>query len=101
MNPVLIAGGTAAVFSGRVRSVLRRGIVYGVAGVLSAGEAVVGAARGVAHGAETAASTTTRSVGEIVGDAREMRHPKAPPPRRRPPRRTTPTPSDTTPTPTA
>jgi hypothetical protein len=79
MNPILVAVGTAAVFSSRVRGVLRRGVVYGVAGVLSAGEAIVGAARGVAHGAEEAASTTTETVEGIVSEAREMRHPKTPP----------------------
>jgi hypothetical protein len=38
---------TAALFSPRVRHVLHRGAVYGVAGVLKAGDAVAGFARGV------------------------------------------------------
>ncbi|MCW3065151.1 MAG: hypothetical protein JWN32_2323 [Solirubrobacterales bacterium] len=41
---------TALVFSPRVRGVVRRGAVYGVAGVLKAGDAVTSAGRGVARG---------------------------------------------------
>jgi hypothetical protein len=41
---------TAAVMSPRVRRVLRRGAVYGVAGALKATDVVTAAARGVASG---------------------------------------------------
>jgi len=44
------AAAAATVFSPRVRGVLRRGAVYGVAGALKAGDVVVGAARGAARG---------------------------------------------------
>lgn len=47
---VLAAGVTAAVLSPRVRGVLRRGAVYGVAGALKASDVVAGAARGAARG---------------------------------------------------
>jgi len=45
---------TAAVLSPRVRGVLRRGAVYGVAGVLTVGDALGGFARSVGHGAQRA-----------------------------------------------
>ena len=41
---------TAAVLSPGFRRVLRRGAVYGVAGVLKATDVATAAARGVAHG---------------------------------------------------
>ena len=41
---------TATVFSPRVRGMLRRGAVYGLAGVLSAGDMVTAFARGIARG---------------------------------------------------
>jgi hypothetical protein len=44
----LAAAATAAVFSPRVREVVRKGAVYGVAGVLTVGRAVAGLARGAA-----------------------------------------------------
>jgi hypothetical protein len=43
-------GATAAIFSPRVREFLHRGAVYGVAGVLVAGDAVTSFARGVRRG---------------------------------------------------
>ena len=66
---------TAAVLSPRVRGVLRRGAVYGLAGGLIAGSAVASAARGVGHGAQQATSSaggvlqgvTSRARGAIGG----------------------------------
>ena len=43
---------TAAVFSPQAREVVRKGAVYGLAGVLKAGDVVVSTARGAASGAE-------------------------------------------------
>ncbi len=43
---------TAALFSPRVRKVLRRGLVYTVAGGLIAGEVVTSAARGLGRGVQ-------------------------------------------------
>jgi phage-related minor tail protein len=50
---------TATILSPRVRKVLRRGAVYGVTGVLMAGDALSGVARDVK--AATAASGTSNS----------------------------------------
>jgi hypothetical protein len=41
---------TATVFSPRVRGMLRRGAVYGLAGVLTASDMVTAFARGIARG---------------------------------------------------
>ncbi len=46
---------TAAVLSPPVRRVVRRGAVYGLAGVLIAGDAISSFAQGVARGAREAA----------------------------------------------
>ena len=46
---------TAAVASPQVRNVLRRGAVYGLAGLLMAGDAVSALAQGVKRGAQQAA----------------------------------------------
>lgn len=43
---------TAALFSPRVRKVLRRGLVYTVAGGLIAGEVATSAARGISRGVQ-------------------------------------------------
>ena len=47
---------TAVVMSPRARSVLRKGAVYGLAGVLKAADAVGSFARGVGRGAEQGAT---------------------------------------------
>jgi hypothetical protein len=56
MHPVFVAGATAAVMHDRTRGVLRRGLVYGLAGAITAGEALFAGARGVAHSANMAAA---------------------------------------------
>jgi hypothetical protein len=48
---------TAAAFSPRVRKVVRRGAVLGLAGVMSAGDAVVNAAKGAAEEARQRAES--------------------------------------------
>jgi hypothetical protein len=48
---------TAAALSPGFRRVLRRGAVYGVAGVLKATDVATAAARGVARGASSASDT--------------------------------------------
>ncbi len=50
---------TALLASPRVRKALRRGAVYGVAGVLRAGDAMTSFARGVGRGAQQAAAPAT------------------------------------------
>ncbi len=49
---------TAAVLSPRVRGVLRRGLVYGVAGVLKAGDALSSAVQSAAAAAQEATDST-------------------------------------------
>ena len=49
---------TAAVLSPRVRGVLRRGLVYGVAGVLKAGDALSSAVQSAAATAQQAANSS-------------------------------------------
>ncbi len=49
---------TAAVLSPRVRGVLRRGLVYGVAGVLKAGDVLSSAVQSAAAAAQEAADST-------------------------------------------
>jgi hypothetical protein len=48
----VIAGAATLVMSKRVRDVLRKGAVYGLAGIISAGDAVVGAAKGTLSSAQ-------------------------------------------------
>jgi hypothetical protein len=48
------AAATAALLSPRVRGVMRKGLVYGTAGVMTAGDTVVSAAKGVGRGAQRA-----------------------------------------------
>lgn len=43
---------TAALMSPRVRQTIRKGLVFGVAGVMMAGDAVASFARGVSRGAQ-------------------------------------------------
>lgn len=53
---------TAAVASPQVRNVLRRGAVYGLAGVLMAGDAVSSLARGVKRGVEQRAAPEPETI---------------------------------------
>jgi hypothetical protein len=66
---------TAALFSPRVRSTMRRALIYGIAGAMRAGDAIAGAARGVTReaGAEAADAGTrrrTRPAAQRAGTAR-------------------------------
>jgi len=63
---------TAAVLSPRVRGVLRKGAVYGLAGALVAGDAIGSFARGIGRGAQQAASTTADAARTTTGVARDM-----------------------------
>ncbi|GHO73927.1 hypothetical protein KSD_16980 [Ktedonobacter sp. SOSP1-85] len=64
---------TAALFSPRVRKVIRKGVVYGAAGVLVAGDVVTSFARSLGRGMQVAASTAAQqtqnagSQGQQVG----------------------------------
>ena len=70
MNPLLAAGATAALMSERSRKVLRRGIVYGLAGAITAVETAGVVAEEVVHSAEHAASSASGFAGNLVGDSR-------------------------------
>jgi hypothetical protein len=56
---VIAAAVTAAVASPTVRKWLRKGAVYGLAGLLTIGDRVTGAAKNLAHSAQQMASNMT------------------------------------------
>jgi hypothetical protein len=67
---VLIAVGvTAAVMSPPVRRVLRKGAVYGLAGMMIVGDKLAGAARGIAHSAQNAAAGAGHNAQGTTGRA--------------------------------
>ncbi len=69
---VVAVAATAAVLSSRVRRVARRGLVYGVAGALSAGDMVTSFGKGVASGVQDAAESARGEVEEHMdGDHQE------------------------------
>jgi hypothetical protein len=61
------AAATAAVCSPRVRGMLRRGAVLGLAGALMAGDALATFTRGVARGAQQTAASTATAVQDAAG----------------------------------
>jgi hypothetical protein len=62
---VLIAVGvTAAIMSPPVRKVMRKGAVYGLAGMLMLGDKVAGMARGVSQGAQNLAASARNAAKE-------------------------------------
>lgn len=67
---VVAVAATAAVLSPRVRGVLRRGAVYGLAGVLRAGDAISSTAPVVSQGAQQAAASAASTVQDVAGQAR-------------------------------
>jgi uncharacterized protein (DUF1786 family) len=60
---------TVAVFSPRVRAMLRRGAVLGLAGAMMAGDALATFTRGVARGAQQTAASTATAVQDAAGAA--------------------------------
>ena len=67
---VVAVAATAAVLSPRVRRVLRRGAVYGLAGVLRAADTISSAAPAVSQGAQQAAASAAGTVQDVAGQAR-------------------------------
>ena len=61
----------AAVASPRVRQTLRRGAVYGLAGLMIAGDKIAEAARGMAGTAQQAAASAQGTAREAASAARE------------------------------
>jgi hypothetical protein len=55
---------TAAVASPPVRKVLRRGLVYGLAGLLVAGDKITAAAKEIAHSAQQTATPASNTAQE-------------------------------------
>lgn len=62
---VMAVGATAALMSERARRVLRRGAVYGIAGAMSAREAVTAAAKSVGLDAERVSSNGREQTGSV------------------------------------
>jgi hypothetical protein len=65
---------TAAVASPPVRKVLRKGAVYGLAGLLIAGDRLAAAGRNVAQGARSAAASAGQAVSSAAGQGSEPAH---------------------------
>jgi hypothetical protein len=61
---------TAAVFSPRARRVIRRGLVYGMAGVLIAGDAITSFARNVGQGVQEAGASAASAAQNTMNQAR-------------------------------
>lgn len=61
----------AAVCSPRLRRFLRRGLVYGTAGALIAGDAITSFAKNVSEGAKQAGTSMAQATQEGVRQARE------------------------------
>jgi len=57
---------TAVALSPQVRGVVRKGLVYGLAGALMAGDALGSLARGVGRGASAAATATAARAGQTT-----------------------------------
>lgn len=62
---------TAAVTSPPVRKAVRQGAVYGLAGLLIAGDRLSAITQSVAENAQEAARSTKQAAEEIVGDRQE------------------------------
>lgn len=60
----------AAIFSPKARSWLRRGLVYGTAGVLIAGDALAGLARNVSQGMQQAGTAATSAAQNMADQAK-------------------------------
>jgi hypothetical protein len=67
----LVAAVTAAAASPRVRQVMRRGAVYGLAGLMIAADKVRSAAQGVAATAQNAAQSARNRVKEATTAANQ------------------------------
>ena len=61
---------TAAVFSPKARSWIRRGLVYGTAGVLIAGDAITSLARNVGQGVQQAGAAAANTAQNVADQAK-------------------------------
>ena len=62
---------TAAIFSPRARRVIRRGLVYGMAGALIAGDAIASFARSVGQGVQEAGASAADTAQNTMNQAKE------------------------------
>jgi hypothetical protein len=69
---------TAAVFSPRARKLIRRGAVYGLAGILMAGDAIASFTRGVSQGVEEAGASASKAVQNAANQAKTAARETAP-----------------------
>lgn len=67
---------TAAVASPRARQVMRKGAVYGIAGVLKAGDALGAFSRGVGRGAKQAMEATAAATPDPSDDSEAILAPR-------------------------
>jgi hypothetical protein len=67
----ILAAATAAAVSPRARDLFRRGAVYGLAGVLKAGDVAVAAARGAVRGTKDGATGASGTPDESKPVARQ------------------------------
>lgn len=61
---------TAALFSPRARRVFRRGAVYGLAGVLAAGDTIASLSRNVGHGIQEASTAAVEATRRTMEEAK-------------------------------
>lgn len=61
---------TAAIFSPPVRRVVRRGLVYGMAGILIAGDAITSFARSVGQGVQEAGASAANAAQNTMNQAK-------------------------------
>jgi hypothetical protein len=66
----------AAIFSPRARKAIRKGVVYGMAGVLAAGDMVTSFARSVGQGVQQAGGSAAQTFQESGDQAKEEREEK-------------------------
>lgn len=61
----VVAAVTAALFSPRIRRLLRRGIVYSTAGVLMVGDTATSFAKNIGRGAQRARETFKTNINQV------------------------------------
>jgi hypothetical protein len=62
---------TAALFSPRARKVMRKGLVYGMAGILAAGDVATSFAKSVGQGVQQAGEVAVQEARKTVGQGDE------------------------------
>lgn len=65
---------TAAVFSPQVRGLLRRGLVYGLAGAMIVGDTVASFAKSVGQGVQQTGATAAQAAQATANQAKEQAH---------------------------